>query len=854
MHAQNDINAQVAILNTSTKQCKIISKTGKTAIANAYEGEFLLRDAPKPTELLKLLNEVEQNPYQSIILSTVFNRRGIPLNASETVGLTTKKRLKKNPDTDDITRSQEYLKYTNRQGYLLFDIDDGGTYGELVALFPELQGVGFVVVPSSSSFIFSEDGSIHTGAKGWHVYLLILNMPDAERIAQIMWGRMWLQGRHGNIKISKGIRPAMLERGLWDKCVLGAPERLAFEAKPELHDGLTRDVTQHRRAFDGSAWDTEKVPNLTKKEIAEIAEIIKKAKAEKEPERKKAVKEAKKIYIDKAEKSGKSKAEALRDWEMIGRQRLPYDFILHTEDGEREAGSLNADDDGLCMADPNEPEYHDGALCAVFYWNDGGNPKISSRAHGGQVYSIAPHPDDWKALLEQLADDMNQTHAQVLRSGKHRIVREKKNAPLEYIDQKELEKSYQNAQKFKVGEKKNKRTEEITDIFANPIKAWTTHPKSRNYMSVIFSPKAREREGIYNTWRGFAVEPIEAKEKLEKIQEHIEKNVCAGDPALINYFYDWNAFTFQHPEKPAGTAVVLVGEKGTGKGVLGHFIMKTWGVHAIHLSQSSQLVGKFNRQLEDACFVFADEAFFAGDKVAEGVLKSLITEPFLMIEPKGFDAFQQKNYMKVFMATNNEKAVPASRDERRFCVFNVSNEKRGDHAYFSALKEAMDDPAVQAAFLHEMLTRDITGFHAGKIPESEGLKEQRYYSLCSIGKWLVECLTHGEFRFKDESLRTYWQTEISTSRLYKSYEFYCAQMFLGKYEKVDLTAFGLYLNRVGFIKIKRRTKKAGTLRLMRSLPDAIELFQKYQKITIRRDVVVDADLYGCAFEPLLRDG
>lgn len=273
-------------------------------------------------------------------------------------------------------------------------------------------------------------------------------------------------------------------------------------------------------------------------------------------------------------------------------------------------------------------------------------------------------------------------------------------------------------------------------------------------------------------------------------------------------------------------------------------------MHAKHISSSHHLVGNFNGHLADVCFLFADEAFYAGDKAGENVLKSLITEPFLMVERKGIDAVAQKNCLKIFMCTNNEKAVPASRDERRFCVFNVSN-VRNDSSYFDDLGAAIECPEVQAAFLDKMLKRDISNFRTGNIPESQGLKDQRYQSLCSIGKWLFECIKHGELRFKDEAVRTYWQTEISTARLYDSYEFYCSRMFLGKYDKADLTAFGLYLNNVGFQ--KRRTKKGGTVRYMRSRPDAIELFQKYAKVTIALDVIEDADAFGCTFEPILSD-
>ena len=71
--------------------------------------------------------------------------------------------------------------------------------------------------------------------------------------------------------------------------------------------------------------------------------------------------------------------------------------------------------------------------------------------------------------------------------------------------------------------------------------------------------------------------------------------------------------------------------------------------------------------------MFADEAFFSGDKQGEQVLKAVITEPKIVIERKGIDAELQDNYLKVFMSTNSDWAVPATKDERRYCVCDVSS-------------------------------------------------------------------------------------------------------------------------------------------------------------------------------------
>ena len=102
-------------------------------------------------------------------------------------------------------------------------------------------------------------------------------------------------------------------------------------------------------------------------------------------------------------------------------------------------------------------------------------------------------------------------------------------------------------------------------------------------------------------------------------------------------------------------------------------------------------------------FLFADEAYWAGDKKAESVLKGLITEPTLLIEQKGIDAVQWPNRLHVLMAANADWVVPASYDERRFAVFDVSNKYAQGAAseserrdYFDALFHEIENGGVEA--------------------------------------------------------------------------------------------------------------------------------------------------------------
>ena len=120
----------------------------------------------------------------------------------------------------------------------------------------------------------------------------------------------------------------------------------------------------------------------------------------------------------------------------------------------------------------------------------------------------------------------------------------------------------------------------------------------------------------------------------------------------------------------------------------------------------------------------------------------------------------------------------------------------GDRDYFKNLFADIDNQDIQAAFLFDMLNLDITGFHAGNIPETSGLKAQRLHSLDSVGKWLVNSL-HGGF-FVSPRLVNDWQPTISGQDLYSSYLFFCSQHRLNQYEIKGNPITSKELKAIGF--------------------------------------------------------
>lgn len=445
--------------------------------------------------------------------------------------------------------------------------------------------------------------------------------------------------------------------------------------------------------------------------------------------------------------------------------------------------------------------------------------------------------EEWEDRLFAHVGKLNETHAQVLVGGKHFIMRVvPKEAGInnrwsyEFIRRSELALMYDNTS-IKVGEKFAKG--EKKDVFESHIMAWAKHPDSCTYKGgVLFNPEGKVPDGWFNTWQGFAVKPKENIIVCALIMQHIEQVICGGNQKLFKYFLNWVAYTLQYPHKPAGAALILRGEKGSGKGILGHFLRNLWGNHALHISNAKHFVGNFNAHLADVCFLFADEAFYSGDKQHEKILMALITEPTFMVERKGVDAISQKNYLKVFMVTNSKYAVPASKDERRYCVFDVSSEKIGDKAYFDKLRRDCRNRGVQAAFLYEMLNRDISQFHTGKIPESVGLKEQRLHSLPSVGKWLADSLSTGTFAGDVDGpyVNDGWKCEVASSELYASYLRWCDKLRIGEYHRDTQILFSKYLREIYEKKQLGNDRLSGFM--FGTLKEAMRQFERVEKVKI----------------------
>jgi Family of unknown function (DUF5906) len=288
---------------------------------------------------------------------------------------------------------------------------------------------------------------------------------------------------------------------------------------------------------------------------------------------------------------------------------------------------------------------------------------------------------------------------------------------------------------------KRKRIEEGTTKKIGIGRWWINHEERRQFDSIVYAPNA-DPETVaskLNLWTGFAIEPREGDWAL--YLEHLQENVCSGVEEYADYLLNWMAYAVQYPDRQGEIAVVMRGKEGVGKGVLAKHFGRLFGSHNRHIVHAKHLVGHFNAHLQQCSVLFADEAFFAGDRAHESILKGLITEETLLIEPKGVDPFPVRNCIHLIMSSNSDWVVPAGADARRYFVLNVADTHMQDHRYFALIARQMDNGG-RAALLHHLLHRDLSGFDVRYVPQTEALAEQKAHSRRGLDR-LVEMIAHG---------------------------------------------------------------------------------------------------------------
>ena len=412
-------------------------------------------------------------------------------------------------------------------------------------------------------------------------------------------------------------------------------------------------------------------------------------------------------------------------------------------------------------------------------FSDLGVVRIGTLFYFAKEHGWKPRDEDKRGnKYDTVTEKLNRVFAIVTVGGKIRIIREKTHIhdPImphfDLMGKDDFKTLLQNDVIWYEDSKNRSKSISVADI-------WLAHENRRTYPDGLgLFPDNKTPPGYYNTWKGFSVKPRQGNCNL--LLNHMKEVICNGNKDSYNWLLDWCADAVQDPANPKGTAIVMRGEEGAGKGTLANTMGELFGSHYRHLIDDSHLLSNFNAHMIDAILIFADEITWGGNNKTAGKLKGIITEKYLIGERKGVDAVGYRNMNHMLIASNGSWVIPAGSSSRRWFVLDVNDTKTEDRAYFNAIADELKNGGKEA-FLYFLLNRKITS-DLRRAPVTEALKEQRMRSSANdtVLQWWINCLERGVLDVPDEQIVDVsknevnsWPLYVTKPNLYDNYKIWC---------------------------------------------------------------------------------
>lgn len=309
---------------------------------------------------------------------------------------------------------------------------------------------------------------------------------------------------------------------------------------------------------------------------------------------------------------------------------------------------------------------------------------------------------------------------------------------------------------------------------------WLDWKARREYTGLCFTPGREPRNGYYNLWRGFTHKPVayaeataDAKRGFDIYVGHVKENACGNDAFLFQWFMQYFAHLVQKPYERPLTTLVFKGGKGTGKNVIFNPIGNLLGAgHYLVATDNRYFLSNFNGHMDSCLLMILDEAFWSGDKSANGKIKGLTTSPEILIERKGKEPYVVDNLLRLVILGNEDWLVPASEDERRYAVFQMGDARKQDTEYFQEMMDLLTNKGGCAVLLDHLQKIDISKFDIAIAPRTEALLEQKIRSLTPLRAYIYDSLRDGVFQHQDFDLES-WTERMPKIRFKAAFLAYC---------------------------------------------------------------------------------
>lgn len=274
------------------------------------------------------------------------------------------------------------------------------------------------------------------------------------------------------------------------------------------------------------------------------------------------------------------------------------------------------------------------------------------------------------------------------------------------------------------GEFYTRTVKELKDAFCNVqvikngdtvdfVKTWVADPTIRTFDNVDFLPPPLPCPArTFNLWRGFAIErdnKIVSSGDTQPFINHL--NVLVNhDSKGLRYCLAYFADMVQRPGRMPGTALVFKSSQGAGKNIFLDLFHRMFGKDLFYETANpvQDIWSRFAVGRKNRIMINIDETSGRDTFPFSEQLKNMITSPNYNYEQKGFSPITMNNFNRIVFTTNNQNSLKIEDGDRRFCVFQCSDELKGNKTYFDGFREYIETPENLVAIFNFLKCYDIS--------------------------------------------------------------------------------------------------------------------------------------------------
>ena len=247
-----------------------------------------------------------------------------------------------------------------------------------------------------------------------------------------------------------------------------------------------------------------------------------------------------------------------------------------------------------------------------------------------------------------------------------------------------------------------------------------------HYVNIDFEPYLIEEKledepdrRIFNMFEGFRFPYTKTDEVNPCIQpwiDHIENILCQGNKAYAKALTQWFAHIIQKPTEKS-YAVIMYSGQGTGKSIIYDFFTRCIGTaYGLQVGKLDDVTMSHNTHMRGKLIINANECTNEPTKKDTNILKSIITEIELLINPKGSNQYVVPNFARLLISSNYKRCMKLDADDRRYFCLPVCNSKKNNKTYFKPLIDSLTNIETQRAFFDYLANYDLTDFKHTRPP------------------------------------------------------------------------------------------------------------------------------------------